>query len=557
MGHTLTVEKNILKRKWPLFIFVPLLFFLGNQASGQGETYYFFYRVYFRDKGENRVEDYSAENLFSQRALDRRSKSGLSELDFRDLPVFSGYLNQIISLGFRLHCTSRWMNTALFKTESAADLNKLLNLPFVSDVKIVKKPGVKSSLADKLYFPLYNEDNPPYDRPVTMLNGYPLHNSGFNGRGILIAVLDGGFLNADVISSLTSLRSRHGIKKTYDFIKQNAFVFNYHNHGTAVLSVLAGDADGIIHGTAPGADYMLLRTEDVESEFPVEEDFWVAGAECADSSGADIISSSLGYFVFDDPTLNYKYADLDGKSIFITIAADIAASRGILVVNSAGNERNKAWMRIIAPSDGDSVVAVGAVDGTNMISSFSSAGPSADGRIKPDNSAMGVSVTVQTDAVQVSRSSGTSFSCPVLSGMAACLMQAVPQATNTEIISALHYSADRFLSPDSLYGYGIPDMIKALEGLQDLHVSTPEKEYVAGPNPTGGGIEITFRNDPGHLIIEIISLAGETIFRHDYEEYAGRVISLTALNNRDQGIYFIRLTTAKASRTLKVIKVNR
>jgi hypothetical protein len=557
MGNTVTAESYFLQRKGAAAAFVLLFFFLWNCLSGQSESYYYYYRVYFRDKGENRIGNYLPEDLLSQRAMDRRAKAGIGVLDLRDIPVFSVYLNQITSLGYRLHCTSKWMNTALFKTQASADLNELLNLPFVSDVKTVKKPAGKSSFEDKLDFPMNKADNPPYDRPVTMLNGYPLHNSGFDGRGILIAVLDGGFLNADLVSSLEILRNRRGIKRTYDFVRKNEFVYDYHIHGTAVLSVLAGKIDGIIQGTAPGADYILLRTEDVESEFPVEEDFWVSGAEYADSSGADIISSSLGYFYFDDPALNYKYSDLDGNITFISRAADIAASKGMLVVNSAGNERNKEWIRIIAPSDGDSVVAVGAVDGNNMISAFSSAGPAADGGIKPDNATMGVSVTVQTEAASVGRSSGTSFSCPVLSGMAACLMQAVPGVTNTEIIDALHYSSDRFLSPDSLYGYGVPDMIKALEKLQDLHVNIPDKEYVAGPNPTAGDIEITFREEPGYLVIEIISLSGETIFRQEYEEYAGRVIRLTTLNNREQGIYFVRLITGNGSRVLKVIKLNR
>ncbi len=205
-----------------------------------------------------------------------------------------------------------------------------------------------------------------------------------------------------------------------------------------------------IEGTAPGADFWLMRTEDTESEFPVEEDFWVAGAEFADSLGADIISSSLGYFAFDDPSMNYKYSDMDGNTAFITRAADIAASKGILPVNSAGNERDNAWIHIIAPSDGDTVLAVGAVDGNNSISVFSSAGPSYDRRIKPDVVAQGVSVPVQVNTSVVERAGGTSFSCPVISGMCACIMQAVPEASDSDIIAALHSSSDRFLTPDSL-----------------------------------------------------------------------------------------------------------
>jgi hypothetical protein len=348
-----------------------------------------------------------------------------------------------------------------------------------------------------------------------MINGYQLHDSGYDGKDVLIAILDGGFINADNISSLTDLRLRNGVKTTYDFVKNNKSVYNSSAHGTAVLSVLAGKVPGQIEGTAPGADFLLLKTEDVESEFPCEEDFWAAGAEFADSAGADIISSSLGYFNFDDPTLNYKYSDLDGNTAFVTRVVDIAASKGILVVNSAGNERITAWKRIIFPSDGDSVVAVGAVDGNKIISDFSSAGPSADGRIKPDNVAMGVSVPVQTSDSSIGRSSGTSFSCPILSGMAACLMQAVPRALNSDIIEALHSSADRYNYPDSLYGYGIPDILLVLTKLQNLFLKIPEKGIIVSPNPTTGNFEIIFPSPPEKVTIELISMTGKLIFRQE------------------------------------------
>ena len=463
---------------------------------GQEPVYSYFYRVYLRDKGDNVAGKYSAQDLLSSRAIARRQKAGIQVPDFRDLPVNRSYLNQISLLGLKLHSTSKWMNTALFKSQSAFDINTLLNLPFVSDVKTVKTPGKKNKFNNKLDFQIIQTDLPPYDRPITMVNGYPMHDSGYDGKNILIAILDGGFINADKISSLNGLRSRNGIKATYDFVKKNESVYNSSTHGTAVLSVLAGKIPGQIEGTAPGADFLLLKTEDVDSEFPCEEDFWAAGAEFADSSGADIISSSLGYFNFDDSTLNYKYSDLNGKTAFVTRAADIAASKGILVVNSAGNERNKDWKRIIFPSDGDSVLAVGAVDGNDIISDFSSAGPSADGRIKPDNVAMGVSVPVQISDNSIGRSSGTSFSCPVLSGMAACLLQAVPRALNNDIIQVLHSSADRYNSPDSLYGYGIPDIVLALTELQNLYIKIPEKGIIASPNPTTGTFEIIFPYSP-------------------------------------------------------------
>lgn len=537
-------------------IFTLLLLSITFFLHGQEPTYLYFYRVYLRDKGDNVTSKYSASDLLSSRALVRRQKAGIQVPDIRDLPVDRSYLNQISLLGLKLHSTSKWMNTALFKSQSAFDIKILLSLPFVSDIKPVKTPGKKNSYNNKLNFQVIQSDLPSFDLPITMINGYQLHVSGYDGKDVLIAILDGGFINADNISSLTDLRLRNGVKTTYDFVKNNKSVYNSSAHGTAVLSVLAGKVPGQIEGTAPGADFLLLKTEDVESEFPCEEDFWAAGAEFADSAGADIISSSLGYFNFDDPTLNYKYSDLDGNTAFVTRVADIAASKGILVVNSAGNERITAWKRIIFPSDGDSVVAVGAVDGNKIISDFSSAGPSADGRIKPDNVAMGVSVPVQTSDSSIGRSSGTSFSCPILSGMAACLMQAVPRALNSDIIEALHSSADRYNYPDSLYGYGIPDILLVLTKLQNLFLKIPEKGIIVSPNPTTGNFEIIFPSPPEKVTIELISMTGKLIFRQDFTSYAGRSLIISELQHKAQGVYFLRVINGSEKNVLKIIKLN-
>jgi hypothetical protein len=522
---------------------------------GQEPIYSYYYRVYLRDKGDNSTGKYSTLDLLSLKAVNRRLKSGIKVPDFRDFPVNKSYVNKITLLGLKLHTTSKWMNTALFKSQSAFDINALLNLPFVSNVKIVKTPSKKNGLSNKLNFQVTQTDFPPYDQPLTMINGLRIHDSGYDGKNILIAILDGGFLNSDVISSLSDLRSRKGIRKTYDFVKNTGSVYNASTHGTAVLSVLAGKITGQIEGSAPGADYLLLKTEDVESEYPCEEDFWAAGAEFADSTGADIISSSLGYFNFDDPSLNYKYSDLDGNTAFVTKVADIAASKGILVVNSAGNERDKVWKSILLPSDGDSVIAVGAVDGFGMISDFSSSGPAADKRIKPDNVAMGVNVTVQASENLIGRSSGTSFSCPVLSGIAACLIQAVPLALNSDIINVLHSSGDRYSSPDSLYGYGIPDIVHALDELQKKYVIVPEEGIIMYPNPTTGQFEITYSTSPEKVTIEIFSLTGKLLFKEKYADFAGRSIVITDLKNSRQGIYLVRITDPSGVHVRRIVKL--
>lgn len=531
------------------FLFIPL------QIHGQTLTYNYYYRVYFTDKGNNSVDDYLPSQLLSQRSIERRSKHGINALNISDIPVSDEYIKAVKEKGLTLHCTSKWMNTGLFKSISPVNPDIILILPFVSDVKIVKTSGYKNSGIDKLNFSLSSLADFPYDTPVTMLNGYTLYNQGYKGNGILIAVLDGGFDNADEISSLQNLRDRQGIKATFDFVSDNPFVYYSSTHGTAVLSVLAGNLTGTVEGTAQDADYILLKTEDVNSEFPCEEDFWAAGAEYADSAGADIINSSLGYSTFDDHSLDYKFSDLDGNKAFITQVADLAYSKGILVFNSAGNERNKSWKRIICPADGNVVIAVGAVDGNNMISAFSSAGPSYDRRVKPDNVAMGVSVPVQTSVTTTGRADGTSFSCPVLSGMSACLLQAVPKARNYDIQTVLRESSNRFSTPDSLYGYGIPDMGSALLKLQDMFVRVPEEISVAGPNPTTGEFEIIFRESHESVKIEIFTTSGKLIWKKESDNFAGRALRISGLQNKEQGLYLVRITTPEATMVHKIIKL--
>jgi len=536
---------------------ISVMIFSGNLLFSQEKSYNVFYRIYFKDKGSYSINDFSALDLLSERAIERREKAGISFPDFRDLPVYDGYIDQITSLGFKLHCTSRWMNTGLFKTEVVRDIDSLLRLPFVSNVKIVKNTAAKSSNADKLFFNTFQEGLPPYDQPLLMLNGKSVHNSGFSGNGELIAVLDGGFANAENITSLNALRDRNGIAGTFDFVRNNDFVYGYHTHGTAVLSILAGYIPGSIEGSAQGAEYWLLRTEDTGSEFPVEEDFWAAAAEFADSLGADIISSSLGYFTFDDPLLDYKYSDMDGSTAFVTLAADIAASKGILVVNSAGNERDNSWIRIIAPSDGDSLLAVGAVDWEKSVSSFSSAGPSWDNRIKPDVVSQGVSVPLQVKTTIVERGNGTSFSCPLISGMAACIMEAVPQATASDIISSLYSASDRYNHPDSLYGYGIPDIAKAINELQEKYIPKPDNGSIASPNPFNEDLKITFREMPEKLSVEYYNMNGKLLMKTDFGDYISRTLIINELRNYEPGVYFISVHTSQGKFTHKVIKINR
>lgn len=539
-----------------LAFIIPEALLLASPATIDDNSLYF-YRIYFTDKGNISVSDYMPEQLLSPAAIERREKCGITALSYSDLPVSAMYIDNLTRKGLSYRCASKWMNTALFSSASAIDLETIAKLSFIDKIQLVKLPVEPAKHAVSKYGTTGPASPADEFDPNVPLNGTLLHQSGFTGKNVIIAVLDAGFVNADVIESLEALRRRGGIIATHDFVTGSHNVYGYHNHGTSVLTILAGSIPGIISGTATGADYLLLRTEDNASEFPVEEDFWAAGAEYADSAGADIISSSLGYFMFDDRAMDYSFSNMDGNTAFVTRAADAAASKGILVVASAGNERNNVWKRILAPSDGDSVLCTGAVKQDLTISDFSSAGNSSDGRVKPDVVAPGVNLPLQYEPGKWRAGSGTSFSCPVISGLCASLMQAVPAATASEVMTAVRESGDRYDNPDTLYGYGLPDFISALKKLEDIRTYRPEVIMTAGPNPFNDEIKLWFRDIPGRMSVSVTDNSGRIIMKRDFPAYASRSFILTGFGNSGQGIYFVKVSTDLGDRTFTMIRIRR
>ncbi len=532
-----------------------ILFSVTESFNNVQNSEKYYYRVYFADKGESTVLNFTPEDLLSPAAIARRERSGTDYLTMNDLPVNPEYINEISQLGLIFRYASKWMNTALFCSVGAFETDKIAMLPFVKKVVLVKSPFKSSSHSrDKFNIPGLSSA-PGVFRPIQLVNGMPLYLSGYTGRGVTIAVLDAGFTDANIIESLSPLFSRGGVKKTFNYVDKNSNVFTGHWHGTAVLSILAGEVKDAITGPASGADFMLFRTEDAGSEYPVEEDYWVVAAEYADSAGADIITSSLGYYNFDDPAMNYSFSDADGNTAYITVAADIAASKGILVVNSAGNERDNEWQRIIFPSDGDSVLCIGAVNQDLTISDFSSAGFSADNRVKPDLVAPGVSLPLQYKPGVVYTGSGTSYSCPVISGMCAALMQALPQATAADIRKTLQENCDRYNNPDSLYGYGLPDFTETLKRLEDTYRRKPDLSVSAGPNPFFNEIDLLFRETPGSLLITIYDNAGRTVKKINYSTYVSRSYTISGIQDLGQGIYYIKIITSIDDLVIKMIKL--
>lgn len=424
------------------------------------------YRLYLKDKNHSAYSLQHPEAFLSQQSIRRRSRQNLA-IDSTDLPVSHFYVDKLRSLGLKIMGTSRWHNSVWVESASDDVVERVGGLGFVTGVtRLYVSPDSIDSperdsvdcygvVPDSLAKGKYGDGF----RQIEILNGIPLHDNGFRGRGMTIAILDAGFHNADRIPALRNVP----VVATADFApRRSSDIYKEHYHGTMVLSTMAMNVPDTMIGTAPEARYVLIRTEDVATETPAEEDAWTMGAEFADSIGADVINSSLGYYHWDGDTTGLELRNLDGRTTFISQTASMLAEKGIILCNSAGNEGIGTWRKISVPSDADGILSVGAVDSKGSISLFSSVGPSQDGRMKPDVSAPGSSVYVLNGRGILTTSSGTSFASPILCGLVACLWQAKPMLTASDVIRLVRQSGDRSKWPDNVYGYGIPDFTSCL-----------------------------------------------------------------------------------------------
>ena len=425
------------------------------------------FRVELKDKSGTPYSLRKPQEFLSKKSIERRRRQGL-RLDSTDLPVSPRYVEAIKARGVSVVGTSKWNNTVLVRSNDDYVADVLRLLPFVRRVtKVLEAPDsvmppvrniVSESLAkaDTMKTGLYGHT----DAQIEVVNGKPLHEAGFRGKGMTIAVLDGGFMNADKIPCMQKIN----IIATRNFgVPSFGTVCDALDHGTCVLSLMAVNEPGIYVGTAPEADYVLVKTEVGQYEQMVEEDFWAMGAEFADSIGADLINSSLGYNNYDVKEMSHKYSELDGKTSLISRTASLLASKGIIHCNSAGNAGNDQWKKIGVPADADDILAVGALTPKKMNANFSSVGPSADGRVKPDIMAPGNPTAVVNGRGNVSYGSGTSFASPLLCGLVACLWQSMPEKTACEIMDLVRMSGDRADEPDNVFGHGIANFGKAFE----------------------------------------------------------------------------------------------
>lgn len=424
------------------------------------------YRLYLHDKAGSAYSTDRPEEFLSQKAIERRRKFGL-KVDEHDLPVSAAYLAAISKAGGRIVSLSKWNNTVVVELPSAKKLRKIQKLACVDSTALVytapkslKLPSDRDEVNNKTTTTA-NAYGYGY-RQAEMIGADSLHAAGFRGEGVTIAIIDGGFHNADRIAGLRDVR----ILGTRNFVRPENEVYLEESHGMMVLSCIGSNVENTLVGTAPGAAFYLLVSEDGSCEFPVEEDYWCAAAEYADSLGADLITTSLGYNTFDDKSLSHTHAQLDGRTAVNSRAASLCASRGLVFLNSAGNSGGKDWEKIGFPADATDILAVGAVRPDGIRTSFSSTGYSSDLRVKPDVMAQGQNCAVFDTDGSITRVAGTSFSTPILAGAVACLMQACPDKTPLEIMDAVRRTADRAGDPNPRYGYGIANVWHAYKYLK-------------------------------------------------------------------------------------------
>ncbi|QKZ14270.1 S8 family serine peptidase [Spirosoma sp. KUDC1026] len=543
------------RTRWLWLLLVTLLCY-GHRSTGQSTQKYL---VLLRDKANSPYSVDRPEQFLSQRSVLRRQKQNIMVKE-RDLPVNPAYVTQLRQAGATVWYSSRWLNAVLLEATTPV-ITRIQSLPFVQGLELGQ--ALASARVD---IPIRNEAlaitsvvSQPLDTSLAygvsqtqlaQLGADVMHQRGYHGEGMLIGVLDAGFRNANTVRYLKPLFDEKRVVATYDFVTRDTSVYEDDAHGVEVLSTMAATADGTLYGTAYKASYVLLRTEDAATEKPIEEANWLIGAEYADSAGVDIINSSLGYFSFDPPYPSHIYTDLTGTKTLISRAAQWAAEAGIVVVNSAGNEGNNAWRYIIAPADAPDVLAIGGVTSAGTQASFSSIGPSADGRVKPDLAALGSSVVVGLPDGRISYGSGTSFASPLVAGLVAGFWQAHPRLTAVQVREALRRSGSQYATPDNRLGYGIPNFERA-SVLSDA--LTPLVLY---PNPFSNAIPLSVQWDKlGNTTLDamLTDLTGRVLWRNQYPVNGIATFVLPNLNLA-AGVYLMQLIAGDQRRTVKVVK---
>ncbi|UGS24561.1 S8 family serine peptidase [Flavobacterium channae] len=515
--------------------------------------------VYFNDKPDAAFYLSNPLQMLSQRALDRRTTQGIL-LNDTDVPISQTYIDEVTNTtGITVMAKSKWLN-ALHIRGSQSDIQTLTNLTFVNRVEFADRT-LNSRTAptnrvreiqnvNKQLEVLVDYNYGGSSNQIQMLNGHLLHQQNYTGQGKIIAVMDAGFPGVDTASPFQRLRDNNLILGGYNFPDRNTSFYTRGSHGTNVLSCMGGYVDNQLVGTAPDAQYYLFITEDINSENPVEESYWVEAAEMADSLGVDVINTSLGYFEYDIPNYSYSYADMNGTKTFISRGADMAFSKGMICVTSAGNSGATSEPHIATPADAITTLTIGAVNATEDYVSFSSIGPSFDGRVKPDVCAKGLSATVSNTAGAIVNANGTSFSSPIMAGMVTSFWSAVPNMTNAEVVQFVKQSADLYANPTIFKGYGVPDFQLALSNALSLN-SNEIASVVLYPNPVKDKILVSLPNDGTSAKLTLYNNIGQQVNSYVINETNSTIY----LESLASGLYFYQVEFANKTAKGKLLKL--
>lgn len=524
------------------------LYIITTNINTYAQSKYF---VKFADKNSSIYSIDNPSAFLSERAINRRTRQSIN-ITNEDLPVNPAYIQQVSQTGATVNYALKWFNGAVVTITNSSQITAIHNLSFVNGTEKIYEGGIKGSElnidVEEIYASKKQSLSPnelnygTSSTQIKMMNGHILHNNGFLGEGMQIAVLDAGFLNVDTHAAFDSLRTRGRILGTKDFINPNSNIYQEHYHGMMVLSTMGGYISGQLIGTAPRAKYWLIRTENASVEQIYEEYAWAAGAEFADSVGADIINTSLGYTTFDIASQSHAYTNLNGATAPITKAANIAASKGIAVVVSAGNDGDKTWYYISVPADSPNVLTVGAVDSNRAKAAFSSFGPTSDGRIKPDVCTMGQNSIVASTTGSTGASNGTSFSAPIMAGMLACLWQAKPNLTANELIQLVKSSSSLAQSPNNSLGYGIPDVATAAKIILN-NFETDQLDIF--PNPFNSNITIKLPELNMNIVeYSLYSILGDEVITQK-KQVINNSIDIEIPQRLPKGNYIIRVKSEK------------
>ncbi len=559
-----------MEKSFLLFLIVLLSFNSDTKAQFSK------YLIRFKDKNGTSFSINNPSQFLSSKSLQRRTRQNIA-IDETDLPVTPAYIDSIRLAGaVTILNRSKWLNQVCIQTTDAAALNKINSFPFVLSLQPVMRSLSNAVSANK-----FNEqidtiavqnalqttnDYYNYGASIAQINiheGEFLHNKGFTGEGMLMAIMDAGFFHYKTITAFDSVRNNNQIAETYDFVNNEISVDEDNQHGMFCFSIIAANWPGQLVGSCPKATFYLYRTEDAGSEFPVEEQNWVAAAERADSIGVDVFSTSLGYNTFDNSIFNHTYQQFDGNTTIIARANDLAAKKGIISVVAAGNEGSKTWHFISTPADADSVLTVGAVNASGAVAGFSSYGPSADGQVKPTVASVGEGAAIANINDQPAFGNGTSFATPNMAGLITCLWQAFPDFTNMEIIEAVKQSSSIYTNPNDRIGYGIPNFRKAYNDLAELRIiknidSILGDNYIKlYPNPFKETFTVLLK--PQHLgkaTLKLYDAVGKLYKTKQINVQTGQpqLIQFDDLQLLAAGIYIVKYNDGVTKRSIRILK---